>query len=202
MKLLPTDTERLILANQYRILAHLEPNRADAYERAERMLLEGHTWALESLGAIELPHALITEDVVKFVFDVLDMYRALGTAAAHHGIDIDSPRAASARFEGFDGNNETEHLAVAKVLQENGDRWTESLGQGDMNSHRPCLEMYERMLAVWRRVRSKCVGTPAVISKEDLERIIAARVHPDCRKSCVGSAPKSQRCSSGHSCTT
>ena len=181
MTLQPTDTERLILSNQFRILAKLEPEQAVAHERVGRLLLEGHTWALESLGAIELPHALITEDVVKFVFDVLDMYRALGTAAAHHGIDIDSPRAASARFEGFDGNNETEHLAVAKVLQENGDRWTESLGQGDLNSHRPCLEMYERMLAVWRRVRIDRSATLNIMSKENLERIVAPRIHPDYR---------------------
>jgi uncharacterized protein YfbU (UPF0304 family) len=160
MTLQPTDTERLILSNQFRILAKLEPEQAVAHERVGR---------------------LITEDVVKFVFDVLDMYRALGTAAAHHGIDIDSPRAASARFEGFDGNNETEHLAVAKVLQENGDRWTESLGQGDLNSHRPCLEMYERMLAVWRRVRIDRSATLNIMSKENLERIVAARIHPDYR---------------------
>lgn len=182
MKFLPTDAERLILANQYRILAHLEPNRADAYECAERMLLEGHTWALEALGEIELPQPQVSEEVVRFVFDVLDMYRVLNMAAQHHGIDADSLPDGAARFEGFDGNNETDHLAVAKVLQATGNRWTESLGNGDLNSHRPCLQMYERMLGVWRSVRSKCAGTAAIMSKDDLERIIAARAHPDYRK--------------------
>jgi uncharacterized protein YfbU (UPF0304 family) len=156
------------------------------------MLLEGHTWALEALGEIELPQPQVSEEVVRFVFDVLDMYRVLNMAAQHHGIDADSLPDGAARFEGFDGNNETDHLAVAKVLQATGNRWTESLGKGDLNSHSPCLQMYERMLVVWRSVRSKCVGTAAIMSKDDLERIIAARTHPDCRKISGAAHPKAR----------
>jgi len=56
------------------------------------------------------------------------------------------------RFRGFDGNNETEYMAVAGVLINHLDRFSIFKGR-DLNSHMPSLETYKRMFEVYSPIR-------------------------------------------------
>jgi hypothetical protein len=77
------------------------------------------------------------------------------------------------KFPGFDGNNEAELLAYARYYVEDLGRFSR-LGITYLNSHSPVIEMYQRMLEEYRKVQY-------TVKKDDVIRILAARIHPDNR---------------------
>lgn len=98
----------------------------------------------------------ISEETQEEVYQILEMFRGLDNV----GADL--------KFEGFDHNNDEDHVAVAKILAKTG-RFDESNPR--QNSHSSgSLSMYRRMLAAW----TECIS-PHQPSKEDVERIRAAR---------------------------
>lgn len=166
-----TNAERLILANQYKILSHLEKN--ESYARLSDELLEGHEWLYsDALGNVS--EVMPTEDA-DHVITILGIFGDLRDSYAHlvdkSGIDPDD-----VTFRGFDGNNESDLRSFARALRKS-DRFVDTLGEEVKNSHMPTTDLYRRMIAKWREL-----GEPnCPYSKETMLAIIAARVHPDSR---------------------
>lgn len=101
----------------------------------------GNTWALRS----ELPGIFeggeAKEEVIKEVFDILDMWSFIEGSYSRFGkTDKDKvkteagPLGADVRFRGFDGNNETDHLSVARFLIDQMGRYSE-FHKRNLNSH-------------------------------------------------------------------
>lgn len=142
-----TKRDRLILINQYKILASLNKAEADHYEELISILENGYSIFYSQLDewiSEEMP-----EEEGRFVLDVLDLYRAIedvkratkdSRLLAHH----------YAFFRGFDGNNETEHMGFCRFLIEKQGKFQEQkqylLKNDNLNSHMPMTEKYSRML--------------------------------------------------------
>lgn len=162
--------DRLILANQYRILAALYPDDAEYYKRNEEIVENGYEiaydWLSESISSGGMSEAACRE-----VMNILDMFRKLGYAYEElpdkSGID-----AREVRFSGFDGNNESAQLLFHEFLEKQG-KWKESPAR---NSHSHLIGMYRRMLAAFQPLKDK----PA-LAKTDIEQVLAVRIHPENR---------------------
>lgn len=167
-----TQTERLLLANQFRILAKLDSDDADYYAKMIQILERGYTREYPSLvdGFSKELSAGISDEVV----DVLEMHRALNDAytALEDKSGIIAEKVA---FGGFDGNTEGEHLGYALFLIRQEGHWQEFKNAGvdpssrdDLNSHCSMLWRYRPMLQRW-----KASGDPLHLSREDIIRIVA-----------------------------
>ena len=166
-----TDTERLILANQYEILGHLKDE--ESYIRLAENLRDGHKWLYEQ--NIQVSENL-SEEVVNHVLAILGIYSDLRDSYKQLS-DKSGIEEHLVTFPGFDGNNESELLHFARALSKNGN-YSETIGSEARNSHMPTTDTYRRMINEW-----KAMGEPRYpFSKEQIIQIVEARVHPENRK--------------------
>ena len=129
----------------------------------------------------------------EFVMDVLDMFRICLYSLnelRENNIEVDDKLRHALEFGGFDHNDNLEGQMsnYVRYLVENG-KWEEQsdfiLGPGHGNSHGRMTEMYSRMLSEYREVKQ---GRPQrnspksyLFSKDELERLADAQVHPSNR---------------------
>jgi len=165
--------KRMVLANQYRILALLDDgDSADFWERAADVAEQG--WPAGDLPGYErLEEAALqplTEEDQVFVLDVFTIYLLLQDAADAGMKPGDGRRV---DFPGFDGNHEQRFLAyVDHLLRE--DRFTHVRSSSrDYNSHWPMVETYRNMVAAWHRL-----GRPNRLSQRQFDEIVAERGRP------------------------
>ena len=158
--------ERVILINQYRILAALNPEEKSRYMELIEVLENGYEifysmvdqWVSE-----EMPEA-----ECKFVLDILNLYRTIEdkkrttqdqNLVEHH----------YSYFRGFDGNEETEYMAFARFLIETQGKFQEQeqylLKNDNLNSHFPMKEKYRAML--------NRAGKAALVRLLTVEKIIS-----------------------------
>ena len=135
------------------------------------------------------PSDEMSEEDMRFVMDILDMYRWLQFSYRElDDKDKDDQLAERVKFRGFDGNASDGYLAFTRFLQENN-RWLDlelATDNDGLNSHMPVNDMYARMLSEykkykWRGLEVDLSG-PKPLTLEQLKEIIDARIHPDNRK--------------------
>jgi len=159
--------ERRVLANQYAILEKLDPDNAAFYAKNQKILEEGYSMFYSEV----LPSDEVKYNRCQYVTDILNLYRALDRSYNElddkSGIDPDD-----IRFDGFDGNNESDLLSFAEFLKEEG-RFKESL-KGDLNSHSMTEHRYDRMLDRFKAISQKHdVAAQWDLSKDEIKQIIA-----------------------------
>lgn len=159
-----TKVERLILANQFRILEKLDSVEASDSSEAQEILRHGFTLDYESL--VSHFSSEVPETTCREVRDILDLYRALKKAL--RDLPAGTLKPEDADFKGFDGNEEGDHYGYVLFLIETQGKWTESKSS-DLNSHWPMLERYRAMLDSWHQCSSKWELTAG-----DVSRILAA----------------------------
>lgn len=166
--------QRWMLANQYLILEKLYPEDAEHYARVREVLEEGfelnYDWIIPHIA-----ERTMAPEECKEILDILDMFSALERSYDRLGDkgDIDEY---AVRFQGFDGNRETEQLSYASFLIEKEGKWPELAAHGDhLNSHAPLLGSYRRMLQVWQGIPME---QQYELSADDIRRILAARPYP------------------------
>jgi uncharacterized protein YfbU (UPF0304 family) len=154
-----TKTERLILINQYRILAKLEPESAVDYEELVDVLSRGYVAQYHQFSD-SIYNEFSLEECTE-VSDILDMYTVLQRAYARlPGLAAASGRE-SITFLGFSGNDETKQMSYTRFLRAHG-RWSDLIVEkNDCNSHFPLLDAYRRMLQVWEKSEKKHEPTEA-----------------------------------------
>lgn len=64
----------------------------------------------------------------------------------------DDPEIVQVQFTGFDGNNESEYMSVARFLINQLDRFTEFKNR-ELDSHYPMIGRYRRMYSIFEPVR-------------------------------------------------
>lgn len=148
-----TDTERLILANQYKILSKLSDNdyERDYNQQLSDNLLRGHKWLYEDHFQI------ISDDLADEDSDLVVETLSLYTTLRNNYDDLDDKAVIDEHkitFLGFDGNNERELMTFTKALKEN-DRFTRIIEKGLTNSHSPMRQKYQKMLNKWKDLNKK-----------------------------------------------
>jgi uncharacterized protein len=132
-----TKTERLLLMNQFRILAELIPAEADHCNKLIEVLEHGYTREYHMLTE-SFPEEL-SREISEEVVEILEMHRAL-----HYGYtdlaDKNGVNGDLIAFRGFDANEEVRHFGYASFLIRKLGYWQESANAGDgLNSHFPTL---------------------------------------------------------------
>lgn len=148
--------DRLMLINQYKILANLDKDDADHYKELISILENGYTIFYSQLDvwvSNEMP-----EEEGRFVLDVLDLYRAIEDIKRATKDDR-LLRHSYSFFHGFDGNNETAHMGFCRFLIERQGKFQEQkqylLKNDNLNSHMPMIDKYSRMLEEARNLPDK-----------------------------------------------
>jgi uncharacterized protein YfbU (UPF0304 family) len=124
----------------------------------------GHYWALDWQYQGLLHNERDDKADVSEVVDILDMWSFIESSYKKLG-KIGQMKVKSSKhrfsqhvtFIGFDGNNETGHLRIARFLMEKMDRFTSFSGR-ELNSHCETLPSYRRMLQVFNPMRPTLVG--------------------------------------------
>ena len=156
-----TTVERLILANQFRILEHLD--QSEDWARLRKIVEEGY--------------ALQYDDLSREVWDILNMFSMM--KRAYENLPPEERKEIQeyvVRFSGFDGNNEPERVRYTRFIVDDLGRFSDLDRGDDFNSHMPSLATYRRMLPAWEASDDR-----HNLSKEDLMRIAEEWKHPDNR---------------------
>jgi hypothetical protein len=160
-----TETERLILSNQYRILEQLYPDEAELFA-LHRKAVEG------GFVSHYKPHMLlgeeVSEEVCREVLEILRMHRALKFSFQSLQ-DTGGIEESQIQFRGFDENMEPHQTAYTGYLFDDPDRFDKLKQSGGYNSDTPMLERYRRMLLQWQDSEDQ-----KNLTKEDLARIVSA----------------------------
>lgn len=164
--------ERLALVNQFLILEKLYPEEADYYAKHRQAIAEGYElhydWIYENLWDG------LSKEECKLVLDILDMYRALHFASTKSQCE-EFKSHYWLKFKGFDGNNESSHMAYCRYFIVDLGRFDELRYDQefpDLNSHMPSVHKYSAMLEIW-----KSQDKPFDLSDEQALAILEARSH-------------------------
>lgn len=176
----PTSTEKLIIAMMCDIMRQQKSETELDPDFIQDCISNGYEWAIAwqyhgllGDGADETPPEVIE------VCDILGMYsnlkasfEELDDAEKAEVIKETSINDAGVRFPGFDGNNETDYMVIARVLIEKLDRYID-LDSTPYNSHCPMLAKYRRQYAEYdKTIDSMAIGGP--LSKENIIAILNA----------------------------
>lgn len=139
--------DRILLINQYKILAALNIEERDHYQELIEILENGYSifysnidyWVSEEMSS----------DEGRFVLDILDLYRAIEDLK-RSSKDEKITSHPNSFFRGFDGNNETEYMGFCRFLIETQGKFQEQkpylIKNDNLNSHMPMIPKYTRML--------------------------------------------------------
>jgi len=168
-----SEAERLILINQYQILSMLttDSHEKEYYDLGREALEEGYEQLYdEFLPSVAAP---LSSDVFHLVFDILDVYRTIHYYVINNPDDVEVTANPGSTFAGFDGNEETEYLALTRFVVNKMGRYDEqaSLGSDDFNSHRPMVEKYQHMIEAWKSLG----GYSAKLTKEQVLLLLATK---------------------------
>jgi uncharacterized protein YfbU (UPF0304 family) len=170
--------KRMVLVNQYQMLALLDVKDREFWEQAAEMTRSG--WPVDSLPGVDLiksylKDALTTDDQ-RFVLDAFHVFELLQDAEKK-GMKPTQEHAFT-KFPGFDGNNEGQLLSYARHIRQNEHRFEYvELAGNDLNSHFPAAEMYQRMIVEWERQ-----GRPLYLNQEQFDGLLLAQSHPSRRQ--------------------
>lgn len=160
-----TDAERVLLANQYAILGHLEDS--SDYKRLSQNLRDGHEYLYRDLFNWISPE--MDRQTTQFVLDALSMYQAINDSWITLGSPSDI-KAQDVKWPGFDGNNEGTLYSFSCALAQDN-RFEDQLGERGVNSHSEMTSTYRKMLAKWRDL-----GAPRhPMSSDEIKTVLAAR---------------------------
>ncbi|MFR9721540.1 YfbU family protein [Aeromonas diversa] len=142
-------SERLILSNQYEILAKLNPQQAETYLRAKTIVERGY-----ALQLLELEKGLghLDRDTCQEVIDTLEMHHAMAVSwenlAAEEHAEVPQARL---RFIGYSRSHEGELADYVCFLLEVEKRFAEvDCPCEELSSDVAMRGKYQRMLTAWR----------------------------------------------------
>ena len=141
-----THAQRLILSNQYKIMAMLEPDNAERYRRYQTIIERGYGLQMREL---DKEFGELTEETCRIIIDIMEMHHALHVSFANLGdkASLDERRLA---FLGFDAATEARFLGYVRFMVNTEGRYTHfDSGTHGFNAQTPMWEKYQRMRAVW-----------------------------------------------------
>lgn len=180
-----SDGEKLIiamLADQRKPAAKHEIDVDEVMEA----IYGGHLWALKWEMTGLFHNHVDTPGAVSMVVDTLDMWSFIEEAVEAFSeverkrLETElGPLGKSPRFAGFDGNYETDYLGIASHLVNRLNRFTRFKGR-QLNSHRPVVGRYARMLQVFKPIRSALGDRwPVRMSTDEVIKVLQPSVKPE-----------------------
>ena len=168
MPLMVSKIEKLILYNQYEILKNLCPDEKEKeyYEDEQKTIMYGSDSDIEETASNFFG---TSEEVKEEVYGILEMFRWLECSFKKNNPDQEIPY--NIKFDGFDGNEETEHYMYCEYLVNNAHKYEEYLNT-DLNSHSNRLGRYKRMLAKYNEL---VVHKYSLLSSEQIDEIASIR---------------------------
>lgn len=173
--------ERLIILMLTEIYQKLEINGNVDASFVQEAVLGGHHWALEWEFENMLGEPKDPKDVAHVV-ETLDMWGFIEKAVAQLSptdrqrlkTDAD-PFGEDPGFRGFDGNNESELMSIARMLIKKMRRF-ESFADRELNSHSQTRDSDLRMLKIFLPMRKTLTKGP--LNVVQLIEILNARRYP------------------------
>ena len=180
-----SDGEKLIVLMLCELYEHLGVTGEVEPEFLKSAIFGNHLWGIPwKYSGIPFNHQE-TPGVVQEVLRILDMWSLIENSYAGFSesekkrlAELAKPFGQDPRFKGFDGNNESEHMASAAFIVNELERFQEFQGRS-LNSHAPSLEAYERMLPVFHSIREE--APLVLLSVEQLAAILSEMIHPSRR---------------------
>lgn len=179
-----SDGEKLLLLAMKDIYRKLGIKGGDTLDLdlVSEVIYGGHFWAPRwELSGVFHGHVDSPSDLA-FVVDVLDMwdylergYSSLSKQQKDLVAKNAEPFGKHVKFPGFDGNNESELVGIARFLVTKLNRFTR-FAKYDFNSHMPTRATYGRMLAVFESIRSRVDGRD--LTAEEIAQVLSAKRYP------------------------
>ena len=176
MKLELTPAERVIIANQCKILEKLCPEESEFYARWRNAIECGFQMDYDD-GAPWLNSGLPDRQCQE-VWDILKMFdRLMYSYDQLNDKDKEGIEPYLVKFQGFDGNNEGSYLDYADHIINKSAKFKALKNCGDsLNSHSQVLDSYRKMLEVWRPMQGS-----GQLTKEQIQEITTAALNPSHR---------------------
>lgn len=176
--------DRLILANQYEILAKLAEDEYDRknYENLRNVFVSGYSWGYSL--ATEYFLREMNDAECRFVLDVLNMYRTLYFSRENNEKIKESVDEDEVLFKGFDANDgkESRYLSFCSFLIDDLGRYAEikefiEAGKIEsLNSHGsgPSMERLSRMVEKAKEIdKIRHERNDLYYTKEEVEQILS-----------------------------
>jgi len=150
-----TESERIILANQFEILAILKPGNSKEYLESKEIIEKGYLLDFEQLYA-SLTEYKITKAECQEVRAILCMFDDIQWSYENL-TDKSSICEDKIFFKGFDMHSEAEQSCYAEFFlrkTRTSDKFLPKRTK-DMNSHAPMLTCYRKMLLAWNSIPAR-----------------------------------------------
>lgn len=142
-----TTTQRLILANQYKLMGLLEPANAAKYQRLETIVKGG--FALE-LKELDKEFSDLSEEECRTVLATLEMYKALQVSYDNLS-DKSSLTPHRLQFAGYCAAREKKYLNYLRFITGVEGKYQEFMRcEHGCDSQTPMWDKYNKMLDAWR----------------------------------------------------
>lgn len=142
--------DRVLLANQYKILRLSEPSNSDYYDQLIEALEKGYESSYTDLIERSVYSDKLSEEECEFVVEAMALHLAMQDSYKNldDKEDIDHSKL---KFMGFDGNNEGKHMSYAQFVRERERRFEQlELGSDGFNSHMPTIPLYRNRIDFWK----------------------------------------------------
>lgn len=156
------DGERLIIHMLCELFKALKIKDEIDPKFIQKVIYGGHYWALEWEYTGIFHRHKDSSETLSEVVDILHMWDFI--EEAYDKLSLKEKKAVQKatnrqqiQFVGFDGNNESEHLGIARFLIEEMGRFKSFKGRS-LNSHFPSIKTYKMMLSVFLPIKSKLIG--------------------------------------------
>ena len=173
----PSNSEKLMM---YMLCEMMKKNGKD-YEIdpdfIQNVIVGGHYWALGWQMQGIFHNYVDAPASVREVVDILDMWSFIEEAfedlSAKEKKELEESKDHSApSFLGFDGNNETEHMGIARFMIDHLGRFERFKNHKmGLNSHMPVLGRYLAMFRKFEPIRAKLIGRR--VSLDELKTILS-----------------------------
>lgn len=142
-----TTTQRLILANQYKLMALLDPANAKTYARSEAIVRGGFSLELKALDN-EFNNLSVEE--CQTVLDTLEMYKAL-QVSYNNLTDKAEVTEHRLKFTGYCAVREKKYLNYLHFITGTEGKYQEFMHcEHGCDSQTPMWDKYTKMLDAWR----------------------------------------------------
>ena len=144
------EKDRLILVNQYRILASLNKTEEQHYQEKIEILENGYEKLYQNLFE-NFSNETLSIDECNFVMDVLEMY-GTGITLSFNNLGTKSLTKEEIRFPGFNTNEEFKYYSFILFWLETLDRYAEiqEISDGNYRGIGGNVGKYEKMIDKWK----------------------------------------------------
>ncbi|CAH0533961.1 hypothetical protein VST7929_01843 [Vibrio stylophorae] len=144
-----TNAQRLILSNQYYLMAQMDPDNAAKYRRLQTIVERGYALQIQELSK---DFGELNETTCRLVIEVMEMHHAL--QESHRMLEADEQAQVDPRrlqFLGFDAATESALMHYVRFLTSSEGLYPQfDKADHHFNSQVPMMEKYQRMLKTWK----------------------------------------------------